>query len=315
MVVVGLLAWATYAVFPASFAAGIAFLTAVIVFLIHGVAPDTAAVAFDRGLDSVIGGALGLMAYALWPTWSGGSAGRVMAELVDAQRAYVLAVLELVVTGTDPVDAQLRPLARRARIAWSNADAVITLAQAEPARRLGDTGMRAIASLGGLRRLVYAGHTVRLEITELEGRTARPAWAPFRAALDEALSLIARRLRDATATAPLPDLRTLLRAAHAVAPLHESLLGPLGRDRRCHRYGRGLARSAGAGLRSGASDGRRLHRRPPGQHRRAATNVDPEGGSDVRGITEGPPGGDPRHRRRRASRARAAAGRDPRRRW
>jgi fusaric acid resistance family protein len=227
VVVVGLLAWATYAVFPASFAAGIALLTAVVVFLIHGVAPDTVALAFDRGLDSVLGGALGLAAYALWPTWSGGSAGRVMAELVDAQRAYVLAVLDLVVTGAEPVDSQLRPLARQARIAWSNADAVISLAEAEPGRRLGDTGMRAIASLGGLRRLVYAGHTARLETTELQDRTPQPAWAPFCDGLDRALTLIAARLRDGTGATPLPELRTLYRGAQSAGSLDHALLGPL----------------------------------------------------------------------------------------
>ena len=58
--VVGALAFVTYAVFPASFTAGTAMLTGVIVFLLHAVSPDTVQTALDRGIDTVIGGAIGL---------------------------------------------------------------------------------------------------------------------------------------------------------------------------------------------------------------------------------------------------------------
>lgn len=226
VVVVGLLACGTYAVFPANFGAGIALLTGVLVFLLHAVAHDSTTIAFDRGLDTVVGGALGLVGYAVWPTWSGGSTVRAMSELVEAQRAYVLAVLDCIVTGTEPTDARLRPLARRARIAWSNADAVITVARTEPPRRLGDAGMRAIAALAGLRRLVYAAHTLRLETAEVPDRQPQPAWAPFRNGLDRALAMIAARLRDG-AVAPVPPLRVLYRDACQASRLDEALLGPL----------------------------------------------------------------------------------------
>ena len=45
VVLVGVLAWAGYAVFPASFALGFAFITAVVVFLLNAIAPDTLATA------------------------------------------------------------------------------------------------------------------------------------------------------------------------------------------------------------------------------------------------------------------------------
>ena len=93
MLIVGLLAWGTYAVFPASFAAGTAGLTAMIVFLLHAVAPDSTAVAFDRGIDTVIGGAIGITVYMLWPTWSGTSVGRLLADVVDADQRYLHAIL------------------------------------------------------------------------------------------------------------------------------------------------------------------------------------------------------------------------------
>ena len=68
IVLVGLLARAGYAVFPASFAVGFAFITAVVVFLLNAISPDTLATAWARLLDTLVGGTLGLLAYRLWPT-------------------------------------------------------------------------------------------------------------------------------------------------------------------------------------------------------------------------------------------------------
>src|SRR5262249_44479526 len=78
---VGVLAWAGYAVFPANFAVGFAFITAVVVFLLNAIAPDTLATAWARLLDTLVGGTLGLVAYALWPTWSQTPARHALADL------------------------------------------------------------------------------------------------------------------------------------------------------------------------------------------------------------------------------------------
>ena len=48
IVLVGALAWAGYSVFPASFAIGYGFITALVVFLLNVVSPDTLATATDR---------------------------------------------------------------------------------------------------------------------------------------------------------------------------------------------------------------------------------------------------------------------------
>ena len=96
---VGVLAWAAYAVFPANFAVGFAFITAVVVFLLNAIAPDTLATAWARLLDTLVGGTLGLLAYALWPTWSYVSARQSLADLVQAERAYVKAILAVIAAG------------------------------------------------------------------------------------------------------------------------------------------------------------------------------------------------------------------------
>jgi uncharacterized membrane protein YccC len=49
-------------VFPASFALGFAFITTLVVFLLDAVTGDTLATAGDRLLDTLVGGAIGLLA-------------------------------------------------------------------------------------------------------------------------------------------------------------------------------------------------------------------------------------------------------------
>jgi uncharacterized membrane protein YccC len=207
--VVAVLSYFTYAVFPASFAWGTAMMTGVIVFLLHAVSPDSSQIALDRGIDTAIGGAIGLITYALWPTWSALSAGPLLARLVDAQRAYMDGVLGSLASGRELQESTLRSLAREARIAFADAEAAISLALGEPVH--GDADPRqASTTLGALRRVVYAIHALRLGLDDAEPR-ALPQLAPLRTSLDDALGLLSDSLRDGTAEAPLPHLRALHR--------------------------------------------------------------------------------------------------------
>ncbi len=217
--VVGVLALYTFAVFPASFAAGVAGLTAVIVFLLHAVAPASASIALDRGIDTAIGAAIGLTAYALWPTWSGTSTGRLLAGAVDAQRDYLRAVLGGLVSGRKPADARLRPLARRARTAWTDAEAAVTLARSEPPRGRQDPKV-AGTTLAALRRVVYGVHALRLESDATTESPPMPARWGLASALDESLGLVADQLRDHDVgdRRALPPLRQRYREAMRQEP-------------------------------------------------------------------------------------------------
>jgi hypothetical protein len=63
-------AWAAYAVWPASFPVATAFVTAFILLLLSTTQVDSIATATDRLIDTVMGGAIALGIYALWPTWT-----------------------------------------------------------------------------------------------------------------------------------------------------------------------------------------------------------------------------------------------------
>jgi len=217
---VGILAWAAFSVFPASFAAGMTFLSAMIVFLLEAVAPSTLAVAADRGVDTVVGGSIGLLAYVLWPTWSSTSARQALANLATAQRAYIRAVLSTLADGRPADEEELRSLARRARLAWTNAEATVERALAEPpARRIDVDQARRVMT--GLRRLIQAAHVIRLEFGTHADSPPLPGLRPLAAALDRTLALISETLATGVPThAELPPLRRLhhdLAAGAAVA--------------------------------------------------------------------------------------------------
>jgi uncharacterized membrane protein YccC len=217
--VVAVLACCTYAVFPASFAAGIAMLTGLVVFLLHAIAPGTVQTALDRGIDTAIGGAIGLVAYALWPTWSALSAGPLMASLVDAQQRYLQAVLDGLASGRHPSEAQLRRLARAARVAFSEADAAAGLARSEPPAGTADPQATA-ATLGALRRVVRAVHVLRLDTATVPAGRPLPELAQIRADLVEALAVLEAELRGAE-HGPFPRLR---RPYRELAREHPQLL-------------------------------------------------------------------------------------------
>lgn len=189
VMLVGLLGWAAYALFPASFAAGFAFITALVVFLLNALSPDTLATASARLLDTLVGGAIGLAVYALWPTWARGSARQALAELVAAERAYVAGILAAITAGRRPAEQPMRRLARRARVARTTAEAVVARSLSEPETRRIDA-RQSQAALGGLRRLIAAAHVLRLDAQEEGERPPRPELAPLAAGLDRQLEQV-----------------------------------------------------------------------------------------------------------------------------
>jgi uncharacterized membrane protein YccC len=208
--IVGCLAWAAYALFPASFAVGFAFITALVVFLLNAVSPDTLATASARLLDTLVGGTIGLLAYAVWPTWARGPARNALARLVGAQRDYARGVLTSVITGRRAREQDMRPLARQARLARTSAEATVALSLSEPRGRRIDAD-QSQGMLGAMRRLIQAFHVLRLEAQDDRERAPLPALAPFAADLDGLLEIVEESLSAPTSTStdegPLPDLR------------------------------------------------------------------------------------------------------------
>ena len=58
-------------------------------FLLNAISPDTLGTAWARLVDTLVGGGLGLIAYAVWPTWSRTPARQALADSWPRQRAYL----------------------------------------------------------------------------------------------------------------------------------------------------------------------------------------------------------------------------------
>jgi uncharacterized membrane protein YccC len=212
VVLVGVLAWAGYASFRASFAVGFAFITAVVVFLLNAISPDTLATAWARLLDTLVGGAIGLLAYIVWPTWSQTSARNALADLIGIAREYVKATLAAIAAGRQAGVQEMRPLSRRLRLARTQAEATVARSLSEPATRRIDAE-QSEGALAALRRLVQAAHVLRLDAQEDRSHRPVPGLAPLATDLDTFLAdvdTIFRRGPDgpsAVSSPSLPDLR------------------------------------------------------------------------------------------------------------
>lgn len=201
VVVVGVLSVAMYALWQANFATGVGFVTALIVFLLNLIHPDTVGTAVDRLVDTLMGGAIAVALYAAWPTWSEQSARAALADLAGAQRRYMGAVLALGGTGRPPEET-LRAAARGARLARSNAESAVGRSLAEPpSRRIDPDTARGV--LAGLRRSAQAVHALR---NLPPGAVEDPGTRRLAAALDGAMADIAEAVRTGRA-GTLPRLR------------------------------------------------------------------------------------------------------------
>ena len=206
IVVIGILAWGTYALFMASYAAAIACLTAIVVLLVGLIAPDTISTANDRLLDTLTGGALALAAYAAWPTWSAGQASAAVGDLITEQRRYLRAVLDRI-TGNGTIDeASLARLARQARMARSNANAVVGRSLREPSRHRIDAE-QTMGVLAALRRVSEALHLLRTRATDANDTV--PAAMPLTDAMATAMATLSSTVRGDQKGGVLPPLRQL----------------------------------------------------------------------------------------------------------
>lgn len=199
-----------------NYAIGVAMLTGMLVLMLsfRGMAPAEAIEA--RLVATLLGSALALIAYALWPTWEGGRVKPILARLIDAYRLHLAAVFD---SRLDDL-LESRAVARRAR---TNAEASLVRLRAEPRRGGSSAALKQGDSLlANASRLIRA--TVLLESLLRDGAKL-PQAAEFRAFADETgriLEAIASALRE-DHQVELPLLRPFeRRLSAALTPLTDS---------------------------------------------------------------------------------------------
>jgi len=219
-----LLRWlgpANYGVF--SFA-----ISGLIVFLIAATGVSPAQVVVLRGLNTVAGGLLALLAYALWPTWERTQVSEAVAEMLDASRIYLRAVLQRFRSDDASSEAALNRTRDDWRRARSNAEASIDRVSSEP--RITAEKLNCLTSiLASSHALMHAMIGLEAGVLQAPVQTSSEAFQKFTQDAELTLYFLAAALRGSSAaTDTLPKLREdhrrLVESREAFSPTDEFVL-------------------------------------------------------------------------------------------
>jgi uncharacterized membrane protein YccC len=188
-VLVALLAWVSYWVFSASYALYSFAITSLVVMLLSPTAPTSLSVVGDRGLDTLAGGVIAMIGYAVWPTWEGDTLDVAVSRLYTALAAYCDAVLSAYVDPEHLDRSAIDQAATAVRRARVDANASYDRAIAEPHRARADTE-RAAGLLAAARRIVISLHALRTAVEDAEEHVPLPEIDPARQALTLALKTV-----------------------------------------------------------------------------------------------------------------------------
>jgi uncharacterized membrane protein YccC len=177
----------------------------VLMISITGVSPKTVILA--RGMNTVMGGTLALVAYAVWPTWERTQVGEMVARLLDSYRIYFRKVLDVLEGREGATTADLDKLRLKSRLARTNAVASVDRMQAEPGTKPAE-----IVLLNGMlassHRFIHAVLSVEAAILPKGRPVIREEFRSFALDATKILERLAAELRGQRATIDKwPDLR------------------------------------------------------------------------------------------------------------
>lgn len=191
---------ANYGVFALTVSALVVLLLAV-----NGLAPKEVITA--RGMNTAAGGALALLAYAVWPSWERKRVSELFAQLLDAYWASFHSIMESYLN-PDKKSAKERARARqKARTARSNLEASLDRVGAEPGTTP-EQMSRWNVMLANSHRFAHAMMALEAGVSRAQGTPPRPEFQPFARDVEETLALLVQALRGKHVPGrEFPDLR------------------------------------------------------------------------------------------------------------
>jgi len=131
---VGVFMFAIRSLGPTNYGILVSAVTALVVVLTSfaGANPETTIV--ERGVYTLIGGAIALVAYAVWPTWERTQVSSILADSIEAYRRYFVAVMAGYVDPARRDPAVVDTTRQAARLARTNAEASVDRLRGEPSR-------------------------------------------------------------------------------------------------------------------------------------------------------------------------------------
>lgn len=213
--------WICYATFRVNYTLFTIAITGYVVFILMLSGVGEMAAVTLRAIDTVVGGCIALVVYAVWPTWAASGVRSALAAMFDAQSVYVRALLNAYANPKNDDVARLTRLRGAARRARSNAEAVIERMLVEPNRKSTIQPRAATGLLAAIRRNALTSLALHAGV-ERGIAAPSPKLAPLAAEMKESLSILAEAVADARAPRPLPPLRqTHLAIAGEINPLVE----------------------------------------------------------------------------------------------
>jgi uncharacterized membrane protein YccC len=210
----------------------------------------------DRVLDTLIGGALAIVAYAVFPTWALRRSRPLLADTIDAQRAFAVALLDAY---ADPLRIDPKDIATIRTRSWkirTEVEAAIDAARAEPKRVHTIPIERALDILGAIQSFSLVSMALETGLETMPPGPATPEIMPFRNALDRTMREIASALLADRAPAADDSLDKAYQALSAMTT-SDSHAG----TRLIAEYGGGYVQSVAA-LAQGAEQSSRSSRSP-----------------------------------------------------
>lgn len=191
---------ANYGIFGVTISALIVLLLA-----IAGASPTDAIHA--RGVNTMIGGALALAAYAAWPTWEKAQVPELFAKLLEAYKKSFHQITQGYLE-PDAANEKERERARQqARTARSNLEASLDRLSAEPGVTP-EQMSRWNAMLASSHRFAHAMMAMEAGVPQTAAASPRPEFRKFRDDAEKTLDLLAKALRgERIAERDFPDLR------------------------------------------------------------------------------------------------------------
>jgi uncharacterized membrane protein YccC len=176
----------------------------VLLLAVTGVSPKD--VIWARGINTVIGGAMALLAYRLWPTWERTRVSERIAQMLDAYREYVH-VLSQLDPNEDSYVRELERTRRSSRAARANLQASVDRLSSEPGTTR-DQMSRLNAALASSHRFVHAAMALDAIFSQDPTLANSPPFKNFAANVEQTLTLLASILRGIRVMSKdLPNLR------------------------------------------------------------------------------------------------------------
>jgi uncharacterized membrane protein YccC len=198
-VVANVLLFANYAIYTVC-------ISSLVVTLLAFVGEPELSIAAARSIYTVIGAALALIAYVVWPTWAATSVPDRLADLVVAEGRYAKAVLT---AWADPAGADRRSLQQarlNARLARTNAEAVADRWLSEPSRRNACQQETVLGILAAVRTYLHGILSLHAQLPA-KG-PAFPQVTPFANEVAEAMFAVAQSVRSGAPHGRMPTLRS-----------------------------------------------------------------------------------------------------------